>query len=516
MCFDSSPHALVACLALAISILVRNDAHSSSYIGCFVLDNESENQTLKNVWPAERNGFVPTSPTEETVFQQIDSDASFNADRGLADQADSTDSANNLLPAETPILDSAAVGSLEKPSVAEANWQWSNYLASAWLFIACALILRLLLSVAALRRYINQCSVVPETLSQHVEELAQKLGVSRSLTVRLSPPDTMPMTCWLGQPTVVLPSNFNDWPEEHRAATLAHELGHLARRDALADYLVQFVACFMWLNPFVWRAAADVQRLRERACDQWALRRSGTTPRNYAQCLLAVVEGCHDRKLRGALPMAGRQDLESRLTVLMSASARQTLRPAVTVSISLCLLTLGIAVATGQPVSALMDSESDDAPEVTLSAEPSPADPAINLSGTVVDEDGTALAGMNVVLRARARGMNHYFSGLGHNHDVLAKTQTNAQGRFNLEKIGIPPRMIKVLSELRSGEGGAQLLVWGPGKAIVWEPVSAFDSPEKQIQLVNETKFVGTVLGPDGKPLDGAVLKVSGLSLIHI
>jgi len=391
------------------------------------------------------------------------------------------------------------------------NVSWAGWFVLAWWAWAAALMLRLLFSLVLLRRYVVGCDEPSQSVVKHVNDLASQLGVEQSARVRFGMKDTMPMSCWLGHPVIVLPSNFNEWPAEQRGITLSHELGHLVRRDAWADYGVQFVLCFLWMNPLAWWAAADVRRMRERACDEWVLTRSGVSPAKYAESLLAVVECCHAQRLNFSSPMAGRHDLETRLSWLMSRSDRHVMRPLLEVATLFFVFMTGMAVATGHPTAATIDSETVT-PEVVLSEEPSAGKPAISVAGLVADEAGKPLAGMNVVLRGKVRNTHQYCNGLGHVRDVLAATKTDMAGRFEFSAVGIPSRMIEVLSKLREGQEGAQLLIWGPGKAIVWEPVSSFHEVNKRIQLAEETEFKGTLFGPDGTPLDDAKLRVSGFA----
>ena len=455
--------------------------------------------------PSEQDDFALSLPqndkphveTASQVASVTDGNATeFSTQEVLANK---TPAANRFAPQPSAI-------------VSAPTWNWFQWLDKAWLAVSTALVLRLLFSLLILRRHVAGCPQMLPEVTKYVNEVAIQLGVKQFADVRLASENAMPMSCWLGFPAIVLPSNFSAWPAEHRKATLAHEFGHVVRRDAWADYLVRVVTCFLWLNPLVWWAAADVRRLRERACDEWVLKRSGVSPANYAECLLAVVRCCHDQRLKLAAPMAGSRDLETRLAWLMSSSDRQVMRPLVVVAISFFVVMAAVAIATGQPSTTSTASGTEEAPQMILSQDPSPATPAINVKGKIEDETGKPLADINVVLRGQVRDTHQYCTGLGHVRDVLAKTKTDSQGRFRFSNVGIPPRMIEVLSKLRAGQPGAQLLAWGPGKALAWEPVAAFEAEDKEIQLVDETKFTGTILGPDEQPMDGGQLKVTGFT----
>ncbi len=220
---------------------------------------------------------------------------------------------------------------------------------SAWFVVAGLLICRLLVSLIRLFTFVKSCTLASGEIVAQAEQTASQLGLKSRINVVLSSPDAMPMACWLGRWIIVLPCNFLTWGDALREATLAHELGHIARRDAWSDMLVQGVFCVLWPNPFAWLSVRDVRRLRERACDEWALQKSAIDVKTYAQCLLEVVQRCQTQRLRFASAMAGKKDLESRLRWLMSASRPRVARPMVTTMIVAAVATLGLAIATAQP-----------------------------------------------------------------------------------------------------------------------------------------------------------------------
>jgi hypothetical protein len=100
----------------------------------------------------------------------------------------------------------------------------------------------------------------------------------------------------------------------------------------------------------------------------------------------------------------------------------------------------------------------------TRTAEPAPPDgPAVHARGVVVTPDGRPISGATVVLRAKTGG-RMYVSGVRHNRDILARTTTDADGRFAFDGVAIPPRQVEVIDSLRRGQGGAELLAWAwPG-----------------------------------------------------
>ncbi len=148
---------------------------------------------------------------------------------------------------------------------------------------------------------------------------------------------------------------------------------------------------------------------------------------------------------------------------------------------------------------------------VQLTAEPVPADgPAISVGGVVLTPEGKPVEGAVVILHMKN---NVYWMGLKHNHDVLARTTSNARGQFTFEKIAIPPRHDRYIRTLFAGEGGAELLAWADGKAIAWHEVRGLKN-EKQIRLAlaPEAKVEGTIRDKAGRPMPNVLLTVLGLT----
>jgi len=410
--------------------------------------------------------------------------------------------------------------------VATASRTWAELGVSAWFLVAGLLICRLLVSLIRLFAFVKCCTVASGDIVTQAEETALQLGLKCRVRVVLSGPDAMPMACWLGRWIIVLPSNFMTWNAALREATLVHELGHIARRDAWSDMLVQAVFCVFGPNPLAWLSVQDVRRLRERACDEWALQRSAIDVKTYAQCLLEVVQRCQTQRLQFASTMAGKKDLESRLRWLMSASRPQAARPVLTSVIVASITVLGLAIATAQPTLPQPTSakeggqnganaepvQSEKLHDVIVSKDPSPADPSISVAGIVTDTDGTPLAGMEVVLCEKTTFRSRQKYTLRRFPDVLARTTTNDQGRFAFSRVGIPPRMTGTIANLRAGISGPELLIWGTGKALTWEPIESFENPEKQIRLTPEAEVTGIVVDDAGNPVENAELTVHGFT----
>lgn len=393
--------------------------------------------------------------------------------------------------------------------------KWLRGIAITWGVVTGFLTLRFAFSVNRLRRAISSCQYASPTLSKQVHDLSRKCALKRPLQVLLSKPGSMPMACWLGRWALVVPEDFESWPEELREVTLIHELGHIARRDAWTDYLAQCVACVLWPNPIAWVAVADTRRLRERACDEWSLAKYSGDAKHYALSLIEVVRRCQQPESRVACAIGDKSGLESRLKWLFSYSPSQVswaLRGVPSIFLALSLV---VAVTTAEQA----DSSRPEGPlgtmpeslPVAVSSIPSPKPPALSVSGSVKDEAGSPLPGASVVLRASFEGVQ-YAEGLQHARDVLARTTTNSQGEFEFSGIGLPPRLVGVIDGLHLRKPVVQVLAWAEGAGLQWKPVDSFDEAGMEFRLSSEVEVYGVASDESGNPLEGGELTVTAFT----
>ena len=150
-------------------------------------------------------------------------------------------------------------------------------------------------------------------------------------------------------------------------------------------------------------------------------------------------------------------------------------------------------------------------PTFAITPEPVPKSPTVSVSGTIRDQTGIGLPGMHVCLRLPQRGYTYSFC-IEHNHEWLATTTSDEHGRFAFDEIGIPPRMADSIAKLRGGNGNAQLIAWGPGKAIAWTTLESFVEKDKEIVLQDEVVATGTVVDETGKLVPDMHFYVRGIT----
>ena len=251
------------------------------------------------------------------------------------------------------------------------------------------------------------------------QRLANRLGVTRPLTLLRGSRLAIPVTWGVLYPAVLLPDDADNWPEERRRFVLVHEMAHVKRFDALTQLIAQIAIALFWFDPLVWIAAHQMRVEREHACDDYVLR-DGTAPSLYAGELLEMVRSIGTRRHDHAAPafaalaMARRSEFEGRMLAILDPKLnRRTLngRSTAMAAVVVALLTLPLAAwRPFQEASAIPDDFpksfkvsliEPNAPKISM-VDPNatssaavasrlPALPAISASGAVAPSSKTGL-----------------------------------------------------------------------------------------------------------------------------
>lgn len=132
---------------------------------------------------------------------------------------------------------------------------------------------------------------------------------------------TGPLTWGLLRPVIVLPTGAQAWPASHRAAALAHERAHIARRDWIVHLCVWSVSALFWFHPLVWWARRELAREAEHAADDATLAQ-GIRPSDYANLLVSLAGAASPR---GALGV-GSSLVGSRVRAVLDDRSRSARR----------------------------------------------------------------------------------------------------------------------------------------------------------------------------------------------
>jgi beta-lactamase regulating signal transducer with metallopeptidase domain/uncharacterized GH25 family protein len=465
-----------------------------------------------NAWA--ENGAVEQNPAAAVVSESLEVNVEA-ASRNLLQS--SHDPAHLTSPIPTH-LEAGEVTLRTSPWWLAANWLVVGWL--VWGLVGFVLLCRLTVGAFRMTALVHASPGAPAALQSRVAAVAAALDVKNRFVARVLPAGSMPMACWMGQWIMFLPDDMADWDESLQKTVIAHELGHLARRDPWWDLLAQLVTRALWPHPLMWIAHHVLPRLRERACDEWVLASGQITKHDYARHLLEVIGRCKPGGSALA-PEVGRSwDLERRLRfVLASPLPSRKPRQFKILAVAACLA-LTAALAGGQPVGfeaaavdgpAVREERSNQA-GVQRTAEPVPAQgPAITIAGVVVTPDGKPVREATVILRAKIGGQWYPGGTPKNNRDVLARTMTDTDGRFAFDKVGIPPRMENVIARLLAGRGGAELLAWAEGWGMTWKEVNGLAGGDAVTLPLNpEAKVIGEIRDKSGRPAADVRVSVFG------
>ncbi|HXW54264.1 MAG TPA: M56 family metallopeptidase [Candidatus Cybelea sp.] len=110
-------------------------------------------------------------------------------------------------------------------------------------------------------------------------------GLSSAPPLKESAMLAVPATVGVRRSAILLPVEWRSWNEDQLNAILAHEVSHVARRDALTQLLSLVHRAIFWFSPLSWWLDKQLTDLAEQASDEAALA-GGADRTRYAQTLL--------------------------------------------------------------------------------------------------------------------------------------------------------------------------------------------------------------------------------------
>ena len=384
---------LVLIAAIAVYALRRKSAASRHAVWSAAVIGHLAIPVFMLLLPAWRMPLLPAAPWMRAESSQPIVAKSDAAAPGIAAQPVKGTVANTATE-NAPVRTEPTVSSSISPSQSAAvvspgaplSLSTFGIVATIWLIGAALVLLRLAFGTWQVGRLARVGARVEDgAWLSLTQRLANRLGVSRPLTLMRGDRLAVPVTWGIVYPAVLLPLEADTWSEEQKRFVLVHEMAHVKRFDALTQLLAQFAVALFWFDPLVWIAAHQMRVEREHACDDYVLR-DGTMPSLYAGELLEMVRNIgtprHDRAAPAfaALAMARRSEFEGRMLAILDPRLdRNTLnrRGAFMTAAIVALLTIPLAALRPfqQPTTSSIASK-DEFPssfKVTVSDANSPA-----------------------------------------------------------------------------------------------------------------------------------------------
>lgn len=199
--------------------------------------------------------------------------------------------------------------------------------------------------------------------------------------VVLSPAAPGPLAFGVLERYVALPADLDArYDGQEQALALAHELGHHARGDLLANWAALTVLALHWWNPIAWIAHRAFRADQELANDARVLRQRGPDAAHAYAC--AILKAAHGGSIAAACHLHTVNDLKGRLRMLKSrpVTPRRLLAGAATVGL-IATTGLGLTASGYAATAAVKASVGEtigvdlDAVQLDLPEPPSPPTP---------------------------------------------------------------------------------------------------------------------------------------------
>ncbi|HEX8172353.1 MAG TPA: M56 family metallopeptidase [Thermoanaerobaculia bacterium] len=241
-----------------------------------------------------------------------------------------------------------------------------QYATIAYAFCALLLIARI---AVGRRRFLAAIGRRVEILRGRERELLDRLARTARLRrpVRLSESSEVASpVAMLGWEIVIPTDVFARLSDDQRETILAHEVAHLARRDALWLTIAEVVKAILWFQPMNWLVQARMKETAEFLCDDAAVLHTGN-PRALAETLAELATSFAPRVVTVAAMAEGGSHLIERVTRVLRATPESPLRWHSRVAIALLVLATTAAFAPGMIVRETSDAKitiTDDAPAI--------------------------------------------------------------------------------------------------------------------------------------------------------
>ncbi len=121
-----------------------------------------------------------------------------------------------------------------------------------------------------------------------VQQVASRLGIKKPVTIYISDLVNSPVTIGFLKPMILVPmAAVNRLTPGQMEAVLLHELAHIKRHDYLVNLWITFIQTILYFNPFVKLFIKQIEREREKSCDETVLHFQ-YDPHGYATALLML------------------------------------------------------------------------------------------------------------------------------------------------------------------------------------------------------------------------------------
>jgi len=179
---------------------------------------------------------------------------------------------------------------------------------------------------------------------------------------------SVPLTLGIFRPAILLPSYWRRWDEPTLSAVIAHEVSHIARRDALTQRLALIHRALFWFSPLSWWLYRALMDAAEEASDEAALL-AGADRAFYAETLLrffAALSESSGRVYWQGVSMASPGEADRRVDRILSwkGAVSMRIRKSFVAGLAVLGVPLVLLTAAARPSTSRQDSTVPAAPAV--------------------------------------------------------------------------------------------------------------------------------------------------------
>ena len=283
--------------------------------------------------------------------------------------APNSEAPNPAVAALTPSANSQAVPS---------STNWITIAAALYLVVAFVLLVRFCIGLVFARKLtlVSQAIDDPRLIAKLRAHAAGLARIPRAAESELI---SVPLTMGVRHSTILLPDDWREWDDPKLNAVLAHEVSHVARRDALTQRLSLLHRAVFWFSPFAWWLHRHLAALAEQASDEAALS-CGADRKDYARTLLgffAALQTPPSRVWWQGVAMAKPGQAEQRVERILSwkGSVPMNRKPShrmIAIAILILALPVLYLAASAHPVSVRAAAQAPTSTSAPTAA-PSPA-----------------------------------------------------------------------------------------------------------------------------------------------
>ena len=232
------------------------------------------------------------------------------------------------VPVESPALTAVAKPASESARSASLTSDWPAVAVLAYALGVAVLAAVRWRSYQTFRAGCRALPTADQAANELVRSICQRLGVRRVPRVHLSNEPRVAFVLGVTRPLLVISRSYFVRPDEVETV-IVHEVTHLRRGDMLVRCLQCVAGTLLFFWPVVAWVNRRIDRAREHACDEWALRHGRLTASEYARCLLSAVRPARSHTLTyHPACMAGNPStIERRIDVILELPSRPGRRP---------------------------------------------------------------------------------------------------------------------------------------------------------------------------------------------